>query len=62
MLMRALRRQERPPISIALTAFATDADRERAAVAGFQAHIAKPVLPHELVQEVSNLLRRTHSA
>jgi len=62
MLMRALSRQERPPISIALTAFATDADRERAAQAGFQAHIAKPVLPHELVQEISNFLRRTHSA
>ncbi len=61
-LMRALRRQSRLPISIALTAFATDADRERATLAGFHAHIAKPVLPHELVQEISGLLRRAHTA
>lgn len=62
MLMRTLRRQERPPISIALTAFATDADRERATRAGFHAHLAKPVLPHELVQEITSLLRRTPTA
>ena len=61
-LMRALRRQARPPVSIALTAFATDADRERATVAGFHAHIAKPVLPHELVHEISGVFRRAHTA
>jgi CheY-like chemotaxis protein len=60
-LMRALRRERRPPLSLALTAFATDADREKAMQAGFNGHVAKPVLPHELVQEVTSLLRGTRS-
>ena len=61
-LMTALRRQARPPLSIALTAFATEADRERATLAGFHAHIAKPVLPHELVQAIDRLRRGTQAA
>jgi PAS domain S-box-containing protein len=55
-LMRALRREQRPPLSVALTAFATDEDREKATRAGFHAHVAKPVLPQELVREITRLL------
>ena len=55
-LMRALRRERRPPLSVALTAFATDEDREEATRAGFDAHVAKPVLPRELVREIAGLL------
>jgi PAS domain S-box-containing protein len=56
-LMRALRRGGHAPLSVALTAFATDQDRERATRAGFQAHVAKPVLPRDLVREVVDLVR-----
>lgn len=56
-LMRALRRGGQVPRGVALTAFATDQDRERATRAGYQAHVAKPVLPRDLVRQVAALLR-----
>ena len=56
-LVQALRREGRPVLSVALTAFATDDDRERARHAGFHAHVAKPVLPRELVREITGLVR-----
>ena len=62
-LMRALRREHRrTPIMVALTAFATDEDRERAMQAGFHAHVAKPVLPQELVRAIAGLLNGTRVA
>jgi signal transduction histidine kinase/CheY-like chemotaxis protein len=39
----------------ALTAYARDEDRKRALAAGFQAHIAKPFDPRELVAAVTDL-------
>jgi CheY-like chemotaxis protein len=42
----------------ALTAFARAEDRARALKAGFDAHIAKPVEPGELVSTVADLARR----
>ena len=60
-LMQELRRERRPPLGLALTAFATDADRAKAIQAGFNAHVAKPVLPQELVQEVTSLIRGTRA-
>ena len=60
-LMQELRRERRPPLGLALTAFATDADRDRAIQAGFNAHVAKPVLPQELVQEITSLIRGTRA-
>ena len=42
----------------ALTAFARSQDRTRALLAGFQAHITKPVDPAELVAVVAALTRR----
>jgi PAS domain S-box-containing protein len=56
-LARALRRQPRRPLTVALTAFSTDADRERALHAGFDVHLAKPVLPRDLVRELAGLIR-----
>jgi PAS domain S-box-containing protein len=56
-LVQALRQEGRPVLSVALTAFATDEDRERARHAGFHAHVAKPVLPRELVREITGLVR-----
>ncbi len=45
--------------AVALTAFARSEDRRRALLAGFQAHIAKPVDPAELVAAIASLLGRT---
>jgi CheY-like chemotaxis protein len=43
----------------ALTAFARAEDRTRALLAGFQAHVPKPVEPAELVATIASLARRT---
>jgi CheY-like chemotaxis protein len=42
--------------AIALTAYATEEDRRRALAAGFDAHVAKPVEPTELVSIIANLV------
>jgi ATP-binding cassette subfamily B protein len=63
-LLRSVRRLEAErgtPLServpaIALTGFAEVSDRARAVLAGFQAHLAKPVDPAELVESVERLL------
>ena len=41
--------------AVALTAYARDEDRRRALAAGFQAHLAKPVEPTELLNVLSEL-------
>ncbi|MDQ3804351.1 MAG: ATP-binding protein, partial [Acidobacteriota bacterium] len=41
--------------AVALTAYARDEDRTRALLAGFHAHVAKPVNPAELVAVVASL-------
>jgi CheY-like chemotaxis protein len=43
--------------AIALTAFARPEDRIRALLAGYQAHITKPIEPHELAVTVGSLAR-----
>lgn len=45
--------------AIALTAFARSEDRTRALCAGFQAHVAKPVEPSELIATVASVAGRT---
>jgi PAS domain S-box-containing protein len=45
--------------AIALTAYATDADRERALAAGFQLHVVKPVELKELAEAVASLAGKT---
>jgi CheY-like chemotaxis protein len=43
-------------LAIALTAYAAQADRQRALSVGFQVHIPKPVVPEVLVQEILKLM------
>jgi signal transduction histidine kinase len=43
----------------ALTAYATAGDRAQALLAGYQAHLAKPIEPAELTAVVATLARRT---
>jgi CheY-like chemotaxis protein len=45
--------------ALALTAYARSEDRQRAVLAGYQMHVAKPVEPSELITMVSSLSRRT---
>lgn len=45
-----------PDATVALTAFASRADRERALAAGFREHLAKPVNPDLLIQTLEDLL------
>ena len=47
-----------PDATVALTAFASRADRDRAMAAGFRAHLAKPVNPDVLLQTLEDLLAR----
>jgi CheY-like chemotaxis protein len=48
--------------AVALTAYAREADRNRALEAGFQTHVAKPVEPAELVRVVARSLGRETSS
>jgi PAS domain S-box-containing protein len=43
--------------AIALTAYARSEDRQRALLAGYQMHLAKPVDPRELIAGIASLLR-----
>lgn len=45
-----------PAATIALTAYASPADRERALAAGFREHLAKPLNPDVLLQMLEDLL------
>jgi CheY-like chemotaxis protein len=47
--------------AIALTAFVRPEDRQRALLAGFQVHIAKPVDPSEFLAAIATLVGRTGS-
>ncbi|MEK7832873.1 MAG: ATP-binding protein, partial [Acidobacteriota bacterium] len=58
--LRALSAEEGGELpAIALTAFASPADREKALAAGFQRHLAKPVEPVELAKIVARVLGRS---
>jgi CheY-like chemotaxis protein len=58
----ALRREESPELRItpviALTAFATAADRDTALVSGFDAYLAKPFDPGHLIATIKRLYNR----
>lgn len=59
-LLRAIRRREsngRHVPAIALTAHAHPADREHALQSGFEAYVAKPVTPEELIMAVASVSR-----
>jgi ATP-binding cassette subfamily B protein len=55
---RQLPLQDRVP-AIALTGYAQAEDRMRAKMAGFQAHLTKPVAPQKLIGEIRNLAMAT---
>jgi signal transduction histidine kinase/integral membrane sensor domain MASE1/ActR/RegA family two-component response regulator len=42
--------------AVALTAFATEKDRQRALTSGFQIHLSKPVEPHDLIKAIEQLV------
>jgi CheY-like chemotaxis protein len=49
-------RQSNPPlVAIAITGYASQKDRERAFEVGFQAHLAKPFEPIELIRSIKEL-------
>jgi PAS domain S-box-containing protein len=56
--IRSLEGDNRNIPAIALTAFARDEDRERAAAVGFGQHLAKPVEPATLIHAVASLVKR----
>jgi CheY-like chemotaxis protein len=43
---------------VALTAYATDDDRERTLTAGFQVHVAKPIEPEALIRSIADAAGR----
>jgi signal transduction histidine kinase len=53
--IRALGRGAQDLPAVAVTAFASPDDRQRALAAGFQVHLAKPVDPHELTDVIARL-------
>jgi PAS domain S-box-containing protein len=53
--IRALGRGAEKLPAVAVTAFASPDDRQRALAAGFQVHLAKPVDPHELTDVIAGL-------
>jgi CheY-like chemotaxis protein len=61
-LIQAMRRESSPARdipAIALTAYARSEDRTRALRAGYQAHIAKPVEPNELLAMIASFVELT---
>jgi CheY-like chemotaxis protein len=47
--------------TLALTAYASEEDRARALAAGFQAHLAKPIYPSDLIDAVARVGREHKS-
>ena len=45
--------------ALALTAYASREDEERALAAGFAVHLTKPVDPHRIAREITSLVGRT---
>ena len=60
--IRDVRRRGVTVPAVALTAFARSEDRVRSIQAGFQAHLAKPVEPSELLTLVASLSGRMHAS
>jgi len=58
-LIRKVRAVDRSIPAAALTAFATAGDRARTLLAGYQAHLPKPIEPSELTAVVATLAGRT---
>ncbi len=54
--------EDMPAATVALTAHASRADRDRALAAGFHEHLAKPVNPDVLLQTLEDLLAKAAAA
>ncbi|MGI0484053.1 response regulator [Pantanalinema rosaneae CENA516] len=55
--VRALEAETQKSIlAIALTAYASEMDQQQALAAGFQRHLAKPVTPEELIEQIMDLI------
>lgn len=54
--VRALNGEVKEVPAIALTAFATDNDRQMSLAAGFHAHLAKPIEPGRLIETINSLV------
>ncbi len=54
--VRSLKSKMKRVPAIALTAFATENDRKKSLSAGFQAHLAKPVEPADLISTIRSLV------
>ncbi|HKP39159.1 MAG TPA: PAS domain S-box protein [Pyrinomonadaceae bacterium] len=54
--VRSLKSKMNKVPAIALTAFATESDRKKSLSSGFQAHLAKPVEPSNLVRTIKSLV------
>ena len=62
--VRARERDGRDPghvLAVALTAYASEEDRQRALGAGFDAHLTKPVEPNQLIALVARLARQVRA-
>jgi CheY-like chemotaxis protein len=53
-------RRSGPLPAIAVTAYARPEDRQRSLLAGYQAHIPKPLEARELIAAIASLLRIAH--
>src|SRR6266404_4866000 len=60
--VRSLPSEARNIPAVALTAFATEKDRQLAIAAGFQMHLAKPVDPEDLIKAIERLAHSNHDA
>jgi PAS domain S-box-containing protein len=59
--VRALSRDKgRQVPAVAVTAYAREQDRERAYAAGFHSHVAKPVMPPQLIQIIEDVAAAAH--
>jgi signal transduction histidine kinase/integral membrane sensor domain MASE1/ActR/RegA family two-component response regulator len=56
--IRALPSESSQIPAVALTAFASEKDRDRALASGFQMHLAKPVEPRVLIRAIDQLVQR----
>jgi CheY-like chemotaxis protein len=54
--VRLLSAEESQVPAVALTAFATEKDRDLALAAGFQAHLTKPVEPSVLIEAIERVI------
>src|SRR5262252_442683 len=63
-LIRRVRAHSTPAVrsvpAIAVTAYATVPDRNEALALGYQHHLSKPIDPHQLIETIHDVLRRTN--